>query len=584
MESNFKNKMQVFFKTIKDFITKYANFFCILSLILFSYLFLILNLGNYRLIDVDETRYINIARAMFAGGDFITPYLNFEPFLEKPPLFFWFTVLLYKLTNSTGEFVSRLPEAIFCIIAVFSTYFFGKKALGSKIYGLVSAFILLSSLWVVLFSHLAIMDIGFMSLCTVTIYCAIITLFNIKEENKKYFWYLAYLFMGLSVLQKGLIGIIIPVMVTVLTFLAFRKGKELIKPVNIIPGIIIFLLIALPWHIMAYTAHGNIFFEDYFIKHHFARFLNSSMGINRKQPFLFYIPVICAGFMPWIFSFVAALSRGIKSLIKDFRATKSFKQILSIDTNDRKVLVFASIYAVSILLFFSISSTKLPTYILPLFPALSLITGYYWWGYITDNKFERGIKISTLTGAIFFIIGGIGGALILNFLSGESLLYAQSAESFRMVMSSWLIVISLITILCLISKNRSLLFIANVILMLGVTIITSGKILGYVSTFGQTELEQYADKAQMVSGSKLVAFSTGKKYSLLNNYRGKVYYILRIDNESYNTLEDIISEAEKENTPVYLITKKKKKYPSEIINKFKKIEDGLKYDLYLYIK
>ncbi len=571
---------KIFLNNSKEFIAKYGNAFCIISLALFCYLFCILNLGYYKLIDIDETRYVNIARAMFRGGDYITPYLNFEPFLEKPPLFYWCIVLLYKLTGVTDEFISRLPNAIMCIIAVFSTYFFGKKALGSKVFGLISAFILLSSMWVLLFSHIAIMDIGFMALCTVTIYCAIVTLFNVKEENKKYFWYLAYFFMALSVLQKGLIGIIIPAMTVGLTFLAFHKGRELIKPVNL-AGIIIFLLAVLPWHIEAYLANGSLFFDDYIVKHHFARFLNSSLGINRKQPFLFYVPIIFAGFLPWVFTFCAAVFRGVKSLVKDFRAAKSFRQIISIDTNDRKLLVFASIYAISIFLFFSVSSTKLPTYILPLFPAISLITGYYWWGYIRDNKFEHGIKISTVVCAVFFVLLGIGGAVILNFLTGENLLIAQSADGFRILISSWLIIISLIAILCLISKNRALLFITNVILMLGVSIIATGKIFGFVMTFGQDELENYADRARMVAGSKLVAYGTGRKYSLLNNCDGKVYYIVKPDNGGYNAVKDIIKEANIDNTPVYMITKKKKHYPDDILEEFTKLQDGKKYDLYV---
>ena len=441
--------------------------------------------------------------------------------------------------------------------------------------------ILLSSIWVGLFSHIAILDAGFMALTAASIYCAVITLFNVKEENKKYFWYLSYAFMGLSVLQKGLIGIILPVMVIALTFIALNKAKELIKPANIIPGIIVFLLISLPWHILVYKANGQAFINDYFIKHHFARFLNSSMGLGRKQPFLFYIPILLAAFMPWTFSFISVLIRGIKSLMKDFKSTKSFRQIFSNDTNDRKLLIFATIYLFSILIFFSISSTKLPTYILPLFPALSLITGYYWWGYIADNKFEKGIKISTIVSAVFFILFGIAGALALCVLSGENLLYAQNADGFRMLMSSWLIIISLITLLCLISKNRSLLFIANVILMLGVSIITSGKILSYTTTFGQTELEQYADKAQMVSGSKLVTMGFGKKYSILSKFDNKVYYIIEVDNEGYNALTAIKNEAEKEGSPVYLITKKKVQYPPEILKGFKKLEEGQKYELYM---
>lgn len=570
-----------FISKTKDFIAKHAGIFCILTLLLFGYLFLFLNLGNYRLIDVDETRYINIARAMFLNGDFVTPQLNFEAFLEKPPLFYWLTIFSYKLFGSVNELASRFPVALMAFAIVFGTYFFGKKALNSKIYGLISALILISCIWFWLFSHIAIMDMGFSVLVAATIYCAAITLFNVKEENKKYFWFLSYLFMGFSVLQKGLIGIILPVMVIVLTFIALNKWKELIKPVNIIPGLIIFLLASLPWHILAYKANGAAFINDYFIKHHFARFLDSSLGLGRKQPFLFFIPVLIAGFMPWTFSLISAAIRGVKSLTKDFKATKSFKQIFSNDTNDRKLLIFATIYTVSILLFFSISSTKLPTYILPLFPALALIAGYYWWGYIVDNKFEKGIKISTIINAAFFILLGLAGALVLLFLTGKNLIFAQGADSFRMLMSSWLIVISLIMLLCLISKNRSLLFVANVILMLGVSIITSGKILSYTTTFGQTELEAFADRAQTVSGSKLVTLGFGKKYSILNNFESKVYYITKADNEGYNNLKTVVLEAKKEGVPVYLIIKKKSKYSPDIMRNFTKLEDGKKYALYI---
>jgi len=568
-------------KKAKDFITKHANIFCILSLLLFGYLFLFLNLGSYRLLDVDETRYVNIARAMFYNGNFITPYLNFDIFLEKPPLFYWLTVLSYKIAGNTDALASRLPVAIMAFLTVFGTFLFGKKALGSKIYGLISAMILLSCIWTGLFSHIAIMDTGFTALATGAIYCAVITLFNVKEENKKYFWYLSYFFMGLAVLQKGLIGIILPAMVIILTFIALNRWKDIIKPLNIIPGVIIFLLVSLPWHILAYKANGAFFIEDYIVKHHFARFLNSSMGLGRKQPFLFYIPILLAGFLPWTFSFISALIRGIKSLVKDFKATKSLRQIFSNDTNDRKLLIFASIYALSILIFFSISSTKLPTYILPLFPALALITGYYWWGYIVDNKFEKGIKISSIVSAVFFIIFGIAGALALFLLTGENLIYAQNADSFRMLMASWLIIISLITLLCLISKNRSLLFIANVILMLGVSIITTGKILSYTTTFGQTELENFADRAQAVSDSKLVTLGFGKKYSILNNTKNRVYFITEADNEGYESLTEVIGTAKKEGTPVYLIIKKSKTYSPEFTTGFKKLEEGLKYTLYV---
>ena len=117
--------------------------------------------------------------------------------------------------------------------------------------------------------------------------------------------------------------------------------------------------------------------------------------------------------------------------------------------------------------------------------------------------------------------------------------------------------------------------------MLGVSIITSGKILGYTTTFGQTELEAYADKAQMVSGSKLVTFGFSEKYSVLNKFENKVNFILDADNEGYNGLKTIVLEAKKEGAPVYLITKKKVEYSPDIMKGFTKLESGQKYELYM---
>ena len=89
------------------------------------------------------------------------------------------------------------------------------------------------------------------------------------------------------------------------------------------------------------------------------------------------------------------------------------------------------------------------------------------------------------------------------------------------------------------------------------------------------------DAFARVSDSKLVAFGTGNKYSILNKYNGKVYYITNINNNGFNELNNLIKETKKQGAPVYLIIKKKKKYPSEIMDKFKKLEDGVKYDLYI---
>ncbi len=544
--------MEQFYSKIKALCQKYSTFINIIVLALFCYLFLFHNLGIYPLIDVDETRYVNMSRDMFFLRDYVTPYLNFENFLEKPPLYFWLNVAIYHLFNDTGVFASRFATALIAAFSVFFTYFFGAKTMQSKAYGLICAFVLLSSVWFLLLSHIAILDMGFMAFSMAAIYCAILSEFS-KEQNKKYCWYFAYFFMGLSVLAKGLIGIIIPAMVVFLCFLAFRKVKELFKPINIIPGILIFMLVSAPWHILIYKAHGMVWFNDYIVKHHFARFIDSSLGLGRKQPFLFYLPIVFAGVMPWTISFISQIFRGIKSAIKNYKAAKSIKVWFTSDTNDKKIILFAVIYALSTFLFFSVSSSKLPTYVLAIFPALALIIGYFWWGYVCFDKYTKNIKISSFITFALLIIAGIAGAIVLYFPPQEIVQYIQASQSFYNYACIWLIVMPLIGCLCLIAKNRSLLFISNVFLMLGIMMITTVYIFPLITSYGQNELEEFSKMAASEKSNELITFGFARKYSLMNDFDKKIIYIINTDQKSVEEFKKYT--VNDKNRRVYVIIK-----------------------------
>lgn len=570
--------MEQFYQKIKMFCAKHSSGLNIIILGLFCYLFLFHNLGLYPLIDIDETRYVNMSRDMFFLKDYITPYLNFENFLEKPPLYFWLNVICYHIFNDTGVFVSRFATALTAAFSVFFTYFFASKVMQSKAYGLICAFVLLSSVWFLLLSHIAILDMGFMAFSSAAIYCAILSEFS-KESNKKYCWYSAWFFMALSVLAKGLIGIIIPAMVVFLSFLAFRKVRELFKPVNIIPGIIIFLLVSMPWHVLIYKVHGMDWFNDYIVKHHFARFLDSSMGLGRKQPFLFYVPIVLAGIMPWTVSFIWQICRGIKSAAKNYRAAKSIKVWFTSDTNDKKTILFAVIYAVSTLLFFSVSSSKLPTYALAIFPALSLIIGYFWWGYVCFDKYTKNIKASSLITFVILIAAGILGAVLSYFPPASISEYIQKFQSFSEVTCIWFIVLPLIGCLCLIAKNRSLLFISNVIFMLGVMMITTVHLFPAITTFGQNELEECSKMAAGDNkGAGLVTFGFAKKYSLMNDFDKKIIYIVDTAPGDIKALKEAISQKGR----VYVIVKNDTyEYfkPKGLFNKLDTVKQSKKYIL-----
>ena len=544
--------MEQIYQKLKTVCQKHSNILNVIILALFCYLFLFHNLGFYPLIDIDETRYVNMSRDMYFLRDYVTPYLNFENFLEKPPLYFWFNVVAYHLFNDTGIFVSRFSTALCAAFSVFFTYFFASSVMRSKAYGLICAFVLLSSVWFLLLSHIAILDMGFMVFSMAAIYCAIWSEF-VKDENKKYCWYFAYFFMALSVLAKGLIGIIIPAMVVFLSFLAFRKTKELFKPLYIIPGILIFLLVSAPWHILVYKAHGAIWFNDYVVKHHFARFIDSSMGLGRKQPFLFYVPIVLAGIMPWTVSFISQILRGIKSAYKNFRAAKSPKVWFTSDTNDKKIILFAVIYALSTLVFFSISSSKLPTYALAIFPALALIIGYFWWGYVCFDKYIKNIEISSVITFVILIISGIIGAVLLYYPQDIMFTYMDKISVFGRFACLWLIVMPLIGVLCILGKNRALLLVSNVIFMLGVMMISTVHVLPMVASYGQDELEKYAGIAASEKSNELVTFGFARKYSLMNNFDKKIIYIINTDNNGIESFKNVLNS--KKDRHVYVIVR-----------------------------
>lgn len=571
--------MENFLKKTKDFLFKYQNVLNILLLGVLCGLFLFVNLGKYPLIDIDETRYVNMSRDMLALGDWVTPYLNFENFLEKPPLYFWLNVLAYKLFGATGNFVSRFMTASIATFSVLFTYIFSYKIIKSKAYALISSCVLLSSMWFLVLSHIAILDMGFMATSMATIYFAVLALF-VEEKNKKFMWYLAYFSMATSVLMKGLIGIIVPVLVVFLAYLFARKIKELFKPLYLIPGVIIFLLVALPWHILIYKAHGSEWVVEYIVKHHFARFLDSSMGLGRKEPFVFYLPVVLIGLIPWTMNFVAQIVCAIKSAIKDIKAAKSFKVVLATDTNDRKMLLFATIYAISTFLFFSASSTKLPTYALTFFPPLALIIGYFWWGYVCFDKYSKAIRISSAIMSAIFLIAGVAATILLFYPIDILLPFISKIKDFGIIVCAWFIILPIISFACIKLKNRAALFVSQVIFMLGVILISTLKIFPFITTFGQSELENYAKIAHM-ENAEFVTFGFARKYSIMSYYDKKIHYITGYDDDSIANFKETLKDLD--NKKFYFVIKNKNldEFSSKgLLNGYKKAQKGEFYSLY----
>ena len=379
---------------IREFVTKHPELFTILGLCLLFYFIFFHNIWAYALMDVDETRYVSMAEDMFRSKNFLTLYLNHQYFFEKPPLYFWGECLSFAIFGKINEFTARFPVALYGTLSCFLTYFMGRK-LVSRTYGVVAALIQATSMEFLILAKFAILDIV-VSTCVWFSLCFGVYTNFCKEKNKKYFWWLFYFFSGLAVMAKGIPGFVVPFGSMFFIAIFSKKFKEIFKPQYFIVGMIIFLLITLPWHITMLELHDPLFFNEYIMKHHIERFIGGNV-LGREQPFYFYLLTLLWGFFPWIISTLVVLIRKIQK--KDFK----FKNL----TIPQQFMVYNGIIALFILLFFSSSDTKLITYILPIYGSLGCLGGYIWTNYIEKGEYSRFINKTVYVIGTIFIIASI---------------------------------------------------------------------------------------------------------------------------------------------------------------------------------
>ena len=340
---------------IKQFYSDSPERFYLILLGLLSFIFLFVGMGAYPLVDVDETRYAVMSRDLLHHNwNFLM--LNGVPFIEKPPLYFWITAFSIKLFGF-HEYAIRLPMSILATLTVFFTYYIGKKIKTPK-FGFYAATIMMANVFFIMLTRVAIIDMVFTALLTWTLYFGLLTEF-VKDNNKKWCWTAFYLCMSFAFLAKGLLAIVFPCAIIGIHRIINKSVKEIFKPQYILSGLVLFLLINLPWHLAMYKEYGFEFIWVYFILHHFERLVNAD-ALGKTRPFLYFIPVFFVGFLPWSLHFIGA--------IVDFFKKKMFK--------DKYVLFFA-IYFIIIFGLFSVASGKLPTYVLPAVPPAAFLTAYF---------------------------------------------------------------------------------------------------------------------------------------------------------------------------------------------------------------
>lgn len=505
-----------------DFIKKHGDLFTFLGLLIVCYFIFFFNIGNYPLMDVDETRYVSMARDMFHCKDFLTLYLNGEFFFEKPPLYFWGECLSFAIFGKVTEFTARFPVALYGTLSTLLLYFTGKKIV-SRRFGVISALILATTLEFVILAKFAILDIVVTTCVGFSVMFGFLTQF-VQDKNKKYMWWLFYIFSGLAVMAKGIPGFVVPFAVMFFVTIVNKTFKQVFKPQYILPGFLLFFLIVLPWHLIMFKIHDPLFFHEYIIKHHIERFLNSN-EINREQPFYFYILTVLWGLVPWIFSAIAVGITKLKS-IKKFNVTEL--------SNPQKYLLFNAIAFVVTMLFFSSSSTKLITYILPVYFFTACILGFVWEDYMFNKKYEKPINITV------YILGGI--CILAGILTcfAKFVLPAQTYSDLLTI--KWFCIILVLafgisSILCAVKKHPKGVFACYVLFILITSAFGTKLFYNMDYKFGQNDLMRFAKYAHE-NGKKVAVINDERKYSVV------YYYGIPTDMDSRNILFITLNDKE----------------------------------------
>lgn len=310
---------------------------------------------DYRkLVRPDEGRYAEIPREMVASGDWLTPRLNDLKYFEKPALQYWATAAAYELFGE-HEWTARLWPALTGFLGVLLAGYTGSRLFGRR-QGNIAAAVLGSSVLYAAIAHIVTLDMGLTFFMALSMCGFLLANRADATPRESRGWMLAtWVGLALAVLSKGLVGPVLAGAVLAIYSLVNRDFSPW-RRLHILTGLPLFLLIAAPWFIKVSLANPE-FFDFFFIQEHFQRFLTK--GHNRYQPWWYFLPILALGILPWA-------SMLPQVLIKAWRRQPES------GFNPRRFLL---VWSGFIFFFFSISGSKLPSYILPIFPALALLTG-----------------------------------------------------------------------------------------------------------------------------------------------------------------------------------------------------------------
>lgn len=359
-------------------------------------------LGARTLVPPDEGRYAEMGREMFASGDWITTRLNGIKYFEKPPLQTWMNALTFSLFG-VGEWQARLWTGLCGLFGVVLVGVAGARVFGARV-GFYAALVLGSSFYWVACSQIDSLDMSLSAMMALALCALLVAQRDDAGVAERRNWMLAcWAGMALAVLAKGLIGVVLPGGVLVVYTLVARDWG-IWKRLHIVKGVLLFLLIAAPWFVLVGLKNPEQP-HFFFIHEHFERFLLKEH--HREAAWWIFFALLAGGSAPWIGVLAQSLWTGAR---RGSDETGTFRPRL-----------LTLVWIVFITLFFTKSNSKLPGYILPVFPAVALLIGHY---------LDVGTRRSRIVTAALAALFGVALLITVPFMEkiakhpGEAAMYA----------------------------------------------------------------------------------------------------------------------------------------------------------------
>ena len=342
---------------------------------------------NYRhLIPSDEGRYAEIAREMLVTGDWITPRYNGYKYFEKPPLQMWATAAAFQVFG-IGDWQARLWTAFTGFFTILLVGFTGARIYSPRA-GWLAAVVLASSPMWVISGHFNSLDMGLSSFLVAALCSVLLAQTSHNTLHRRNWMWACWIMMGLATLSKGLIGAAIPAMVFIAYSISAWDWKIWTR-IRLFSGMLLFLAITAPWFVLVAQRNPE-FLEFFFIHEHLQRFTQDAH--SRTGPIYYFVPLLLIGLLPWVLQIPGAIAQAW---------TERKHELTRFSSGRLLVCWFVVIFT-----FFSVSHSKLPGYIIPIFPALALLIG---------NRLDRLLGFTNSMGMSwklqtlgFAILGGVG--------------------------------------------------------------------------------------------------------------------------------------------------------------------------------